>query len=190
MILYGSTTSPFVRRIRIFTQAIPLEFRVMDIFAAQDRKKLIAQNPTLKVPFLVDDEVSVFDSRVIHRYISEKFELTSLSWKQENTLTLIDSVSDTLVAMFLLTKSDFDTSADKLFFKLQHQRTANVLAALEKECEQGSFDDWHYPSICLYCLIDWAQFREMVDFSDYPELIKFWQKNNNREEVVATDPRD
>ena len=189
MILYGSTTSPFVRRTRIFTQAIPLEFKAMDIFSPDDRKELIAKNPTLKVPFLVDDEVSVFDSRIIHRYLCEKFELTPLNWKQENILTLIDSVNDTLVSMFLLSKSDFDTTVDTLFFKLQRQRIANVLAALEKDSAQGSFNDWHYPSICLYCLIDWAQFRELVDFSEYPHLVQFWQGNSGRAEVAATDPR-
>ncbi len=190
MILYGSTTSPFVRRIRIFTDAIPLEFIPMDIFSVADRKLLQAKNPTLKVPFLLDDELSIFDSRVIFRYISDKFELTGLSWRQENSLTLIDSVNDSLVNMFILANSDLDTSANNLFFKLQRQRTDTVLSELEKQCCNNDFNEWHYPSICLYCLIDWAMFREMVDFSCYPKLLAFHQAHQQRLDVIASDPRN
>ncbi|WOH37222.1 glutathione S-transferase family protein [Thalassotalea fonticola] len=190
MILYGSTTSPFVRRIRLFTHSIPVDFVVMDIFAGEDRKVLIEKNPTLKVPFLVDGEVNVYDSRVIHRYITDKFELTAITWQQENTLTLIDSISDSLVSMFLLSRSEIDTSEDKMFFNLQRQRSEMVFAQLEKQCLAGEFDEWHYPSICLYCLIDWAHFRPLVDFAAYPTLLEFYKNNSNREEVKETDPRD
>ena len=189
MILYGSTTSPFVRRIRMFTHSIPVNFVVMDIFSAEDRKVLIAKNPTLKVPFLVDDDTNVFDSRVIHRYITDKFELTPITWQQENTLTLIDSISDSLVSMFLLSRSEIDTSEDKMFFNLQRQRSDKVFAQLEKQCKAGDFNEWHYPSICLYSLIDWAHFRPLVGFAPYPALLEFYKNNSNREEVKETDPR-
>ncbi|KGJ89352.1 glutathione S-transferase family protein [Thalassotalea sp. ND16A] len=190
MILYGSTTSPFVRRIRIFTHAIPVEFAVMDIFSGDGRKILMAKNPTLKVPFLVDDEVNVFDSRVIFRYITEKFELTPISWHQENALTLIDSISDSLVSMFLLSKSEIDTSDDKMFFNLQRQRAGQVFSELEKQCAAGDFAEWHYPSICLFCLLDWVQFRNMADISAHQHLLSFYRANAKREEVIDTDPRD
>lgn len=189
MILYGSTTSPFVRRIRLFTHSIPVEFVSMDIFSADDRNVLLAKNPTLKVPFLVDDEVSVFDSRVIFRYITDKFSLTTISWPQENLLTLIDSVSDSMVSMFLLARSEVDTNEDKMFYNLQRQRIETVLAELERQCFDGAFEHWHYPSICLYCLVDWSLFRNTADFTPYPTLLAFHQHHNAREEIQATDPR-
>ncbi|WP_371376503.1 glutathione S-transferase family protein [Thalassotalea aquiviva] len=188
MILYGSTTSPFARRIRLFTYAIPLEFVNMDVFGA-DREQLKQKNPTLKVPFLVDEEVVIFDSRVIFRYLSNKFKLTAITWELENSLTLIDAANDSLVEILLLGRSGFDTSADSLFFNLQRQRIAKVLDELELQVQNGVFNDWHYPAMCLYCLLDWIDFRQIIPLNSYSALIDFWHRHQNREDVVATDPR-
>ncbi len=188
MKLYGSTTSPFVRRTRIFTHSIAIEFISMDIFA-EGRDCLREKNPTLKVPFLIDDDKSIYDSRVIYRYLVDKFELSAPSIEQENILTMIDAASDSLVSILLLGRSGFDTNEDKLFFNLQHERINQVFKALQQECQVGSFKEWHYPSICLYCLLDWVLFRDLLKLSEYPELIAFHGLHQEREEVKATDPR-
>ena len=52
MKLYGSTTSPFVRRIRIVLASIDHEFLNLQIFSGADRELLASRNPTLKVPCL------------------------------------------------------------------------------------------------------------------------------------------
>ncbi|WP_068546116.1 glutathione S-transferase family protein [Thalassotalea crassostreae] len=189
MKLYGSTTSPYVRRIRIFTHSIELDFHTMDIFSPAGRKELVAKNPTLKVPFLVDDEQYVFDSRVIYRYLTDKFELSAITWNEENQLTLIDAVNDSLVQMFILSNSGINTGDDALYFKLQRERADMVFSELDEQCRNGDFDTWHYPSISLYCLLDWAQFREQADIEKFPALVAFLQKHRQREDVIATDPR-
>ncbi|QBY05017.1 glutathione S-transferase family protein [Thalassotalea sp. HSM 43] len=189
MKLYGSTTSPYARRIRIFAHSIPLEFIAMDIFNDDDRNLLIAKNPTLKIPFLVDDEQCIFDSRVIFRYLTQKFELTPISWPQENLLTLVDSINDSLVSMFLLSRSDIDSDQDALFFNLQKQRIDKAMHSLEVHCKAGQFNDWHYPSICLFCLLDWMSFRELYDVSKFHSLSAFHQQHQQREDVITTDPR-
>ncbi|WP_371188321.1 glutathione S-transferase family protein [Thalassotalea maritima] len=189
MLLYGSTTSPFVRRIRLFTHSIPLPFKAMDIFTEQDRAQLRAKNPTLKVPFLLDDEQCIYDSRVIFRYLVDKFKLKPLSWSQENLLTIIDAINDSLVSLFLLKRSGIDSSQDKLFFNLQKERIEQGMQALEDACMQGDFNDWHYPSICLFCLLDWIRFRELLDLAAYSKLSQFHHGHLARKEVIDTDPR-
>jgi glutathione S-transferase len=52
--LYGSTTSPFVRRIRIWLANTEHEFVNLLIFEDQDREVLAAKNPTMKIPILED----------------------------------------------------------------------------------------------------------------------------------------
>lgn len=188
MILYGSTTSPYARRTRIFTHKLPFTFVNLDVFN-QDREQLMAKNPTMKIPFIVDEDETVFDSRIIFRYLTAKFKLLELTWAQENTLTVIDAANDSLVELLILNRSGFDTSEDRMFFKLQRERIDTVLATLNKQCQAGDFSDWHYPSICLYCLLDWLIFRELTSLESYPDLIKFWQNNQQREDVLQTDPR-
>ena len=189
MQLFGSTTSPFVRRLRLFLLEHDYEFINLDIFSEQGRDILRKNNPTLKVPALLDNEQCIYDSGVIFRYLTEKYKLNKLTWPQENLLTLIDAVNDSLVSILICQRSDLDVNQDKLFFNLQHERTANVLQVLDKAVEDGAFVQWHYLSISLFCLIDWVEFRQLHPWQKYPHLVEFYQNAKTMPGVSTTDPR-
>lgn len=191
--LYGSTTSPFARRLRIWLANTEHEFVNLQIFAEQDRQVLATKNPTMKIPML-EDEVAgsaqvIFDSRVIYRYLTDKFSDPDLSWDQENQLTLIDSANDSLVQMFILSNSDIQPDEDKLFFKLQKERVNAVLVQLNDMVADKEFSSWNYPAVCLYCLIDWIEFRNLHNMQGLSDLLAFHDDNAQRIEVTATDPR-
>lgn len=191
--LYGSTTSPFVRRLRIWLANTQHEFIHLEIYTGKDRELLADKNPAMKIPMLEDtnsqQQIIIYDSRVIFRYLSEQLSYPAISWEQENQLTLIDSVNDSLVQMFLLAKSDIPADTDKLFFKLQKERVNAVLAQLNDEADQGLFSNWNYPAICLFCLIDWIEFRNLHNLKGLTALLAFHQDHIQRIEVTATDPR-
>ncbi|MGB3724574.1 MAG: glutathione S-transferase family protein [Glaciecola sp.] len=170
MQLFGSTTSPYVRRLRIFMQEIEHDFVLVDIFNSRDRASIAADNPTLKIPMLKHEQQVILDSGVIYRYLTQKFGLTSLTWEQENLLTSIDSVNESLVQLLILSRSEIDVSADKLYFRIQRERIDVVLSHLEKQAEQGAFEQWDYVSISLFCLIDWVLFRNLHDVSGFTTL--------------------
>ena len=188
--IYGSTTSPYARRLRIWLANVEHEFINLQIFAGDDRKLLAKHNPTLKIPMLVDGNNTVFDSRVIYRYLTEKFDYPNPSWEQENHLTLIDAANDSLVNLLMLQRSEIDTNEDKLYFNIQRERVDATLQHLSELAEKGHFSSWNYPSICLYCLLDWVQFRAVHDLSNFSVLLSFLEENRQRIEVTATDPRD
>lgn len=190
MKLFGSTTSPYVRRIRIVLAHTPHEFINLQIFEPQDRKTLSDRNPTLKVPCLEDDGGMIFDSRVIYRYLSEKLAITPLTWEEENQLTLIDAANDSFVQLLLLKRSELDTQEDRLFYRLQHERIASILSELDSQLEKGAFGGWGYPEICLYTMIDWVEFRQLHSLRGFEHLKAFREKHVDRIEVTATDPRD
>lgn len=187
--LYGSTTSPFVRRLRMWLANVDHEFISLEIFTGKDRELLAKRNPTLKIPMLEDGSEIIFDSRVIYRYLTQKLRFPAPSWEQENQLTLIDAATDSLVQMLLLSRSDIDTNTDQMYFKLQRERVDATLAHLNRMAQDGHFSDWHYPSICLFSLIDWIEFRTLHDLRHVPNLLDFHQDNLLRIEVTATDPR-
>lgn len=189
MKLYGSTTSPYVRRIRVVLAQTEHEFIDLQIFSGEDRELLASRNPALKVPCLEDDGRMIFDSRVIYSYLSEKFGFAPLTWDEENMLTLIDAANDSFVQLLLLARSNIDTSGDELHFRLQKERIEAVLHSLEEQLASGMFGQWTYPEICLYTLIDWVEFRELHDLSDYPRLGGFRESHKDRIELTATDPR-
>ena len=189
MILIGSTTSPYVRRLRMWMADIEHTFEEVDIFNSADRSRLVGKNPTLKVPMLDDDGQIVLDSGVIFRYLTAKLNKEPLSWKQENLMTLIDSANDSLVQIFLLSRSDIDTSADKLYFRLQRERFDVVFGELDKAVADGEFSNWDFASISLFCLLDWVQFRARYDFSGLPNLVNFHSTCTQSDQAISTDPR-
>jgi glutathione S-transferase len=98
-------------------------------------------------------------------------------------------VNDSLVEILLCQRSGFDTHSDKLFFNLQHERVVGTLQVLEQQAAAGQFDDWDYLAMSLYCLLDWAEFRQLTDLKPYPALQQFVQAAQDRPGVVQTDPR-
>jgi glutathione S-transferase len=193
MKLLGSTTSPFVRRLRLYSAQLNItnfDFVNLDIFAnSQDRQLLTEKNPAQKVPALLDEDQCISDSRVIFRYLSQKYQQPSLTWPQENLLTVIDAANDSLISLFLLKRSGLDTSEDRFFFNLQHERVEKTFLALDQAVKKGEFEQWHYPAICLYCLLDWVEFRQLYDFNSLVDLVEFYQVNSNNDGVKETDPR-
>ncbi len=189
MKLFGSGPSPFVRRIRMLLADHPFEFVTLNIFEQQDRAVLIQHNPARKVPMLQDGEQVIFDSNVIYRYLAAKLQLPTLSWAQENQLTLINAVNDSLVELLLCKRSGFDVHEDKLFFNLQHERIKAILVQFEADVAAGKFQQWDFISISLYALIDWMLFRELVDLTPYPALLQYLTKFADLPAVKTTDPR-
>jgi glutathione S-transferase len=193
MKLLGSTTSPFVRRLRLYSVKLNItnvDFVNLDIFAdSEDRQLLTEKNPAQKVPALLDEDQCIYDSRVIFRYLSQKYQQPSLTWPQENLLTVIDAANDSLISLFLLKRSGLDTSEDRFFFNLQHERVEKTFLALEQAVKNGEFEQWNYPAICLYCLLDWVAFRQLYDFNPLVNLVEFHRVNTNNDGVKETDPR-
>ena len=186
MKLLGSNTSPYVRRIRLLLDDSDYEFVHLDIYG-ENRDVLRRNNPALKIPMLIDGDQEVYDSRVIARYLSEKQQRPALSWDQENQLTLIDAANDSGVILLLSAKSGIETKG--MFYDLQRERIMMTLRTLSAMVDAGEFEQWHYPAICLYCMVDWMDFRDLVDFSEVQSLLSFRDRMADQPQVRATDPR-
>ena len=190
MQLVGSQTSPYVRRIRLYTEGKPVEFVNVSIMTPEGRDALREYTPIMKVPVLVAQDLTLFDSRQIHRYLATNFNDAPLSWEQENLLTLIDAVNDSLVTLFISFRSGINIDEpDLLIAKLQKERIGQTMHALDDEAERGAFDEWHYPSIALYCLLDWAVFRGLLDLEPYAALRRFYETHRTHEHLKESDPR-
>lgn len=189
MKLYGSQTSPYVRRIRLLLATTAHEFINLNIFTGEGRQTLAAINPALRIPMLDDAGQVIFDSGVIYRYLAAKMGIAPLSWYQENQLTVINAVSDSLVMLLQCSRSGFDTNDDKLFFNLQRERVATSLYVLEQQAANNEFANWDYVAMALYSLVDWTLFRELMEFDDYPALLAFVAQNKTQPMIKDSDPR-
>jgi glutathione S-transferase len=94
------------------------------------------------------------------------------------------------VQLFLLKRSEIESSDDKLYFKLQKERIAESFAYLNDAASENEFEHWEYPAICLFCLLDWAMFRQLADVSQFDALLEFLADHKERIEAASTDPRN
>lgn len=189
MKLYGSDTSPYVRRLRVWLADADYEYINLNIFSGEDRKLLKSKNPTLKIPMLEDGERIIFDSSTICRYLNEKLNKPALNWDEENQLTLINSASDSLIQLLLCERSNLDTHGDVMFFKLQRERLQGLFSELDQQVNSGRFEQWNYATIGLYCMIDWVMFRSLHDLESFSGLLAFHKQHANSPFIAQTNPR-
>jgi glutathione S-transferase len=194
MKLYGTLTSPYVRRTRLLLGSRPYEMINMDYYK-KDRETLRRLNPAMKVPFLEDVDkdgktLVIPDSRIMSRYLMEKFSMPKLTWPQENNLTIIEATNDSFILLFQAKeRSGIDIDQDIQFFNNIKERINTTLPVLEEQVKQGVYDEWNYPSMCLLSTIDWTVFRNVYDLKPYPALLDYVAKQYSIPEVQQTDPR-
>ena len=192
MKLFGSQTSPYVRRIRLLLKDHPYELVKLNISELKDRKILKQVSPILKIPVLQDENTIIWDSRQIFRYLQQKGFHSELTWEEENFLTAIDAINDSLIQLFLLEKNGLTPVELKNYHSANHERVLESLHFLETETSKNSFSSWSYPSISLYSLIDWIQFRERQDLSRFENLLRWFNDSQTQQDpklLKLTDPR-
>lgn len=187
-ILYGSILSPFVRRIRMLLEGVDYELRNADVLQANSRAEYAQVTPIRKMPVLVENDQIIFDSHVIAAHLSQQLGLSALTLDQHNQISVIDAVSDSMVILLMGKRSELPVSEDRLIFTLQRERISDSLAWLENTAKAGAFAQWHYPTICLISLIDWARFRGLHDFAEYPAMVAAAQQFAERPSVTSTAP--
>jgi glutathione S-transferase len=72
MKLYGSTLSPFVRKVRIVLEEKGIPYESGDLVPVPKTPELLAMHPLGKIPVLRDGDVVVPDSSVICAYLEKK----------------------------------------------------------------------------------------------------------------------
>jgi len=186
--LYGSLPSPYVRRIRMHLDDTPYQFSAVNIYDDAERAKFSEITPVKKLPVLVDGDSPIFDSHIISQHINQLRNLNELNLIQHNLISAIDAVTDSLIILFMGKKSNLNVNTDTLLFKLQLERIPASLQWLNQQAKQGDFTNWDLCSIALISLIDWAEFRELYEFSDYPALLAARDVHATRDIVRSTAP--
>lgn len=186
--LYGSIVSPYVRRIRMLLEGIDYEFILTNIYDDALRAKFSSISPIKKIPVLTDGDITVFDSHVIHHHIQQKYDLQKLSIEEHNVISVIDAITDSLLITLLSQRSEIPIDADKLLFKFQLERIPNCMDWLNHQAKNDKFEEWRFSTMAMLSLVDWIEFRDLYDFSPYPELLVARDRHSDRAIVVTTRP--
>lgn len=185
-VLYGSKTSPFVRRIRILLDQAPYEFRELNVFDTQDYIELNKINPVNQVPLLIDGEKTIWDSRFIFNYLNSKNNYQKMGWDDENLLTAIDGAMTSGVTLLMLKRSGVNIDEPSQFVVRQKDRIESVLDYLKPFLGTRALNQWDFQAISLYCFLDWAVFRGIIKIDQRPECQAFLSHYKNLPGVQST----
>lgn len=183
-VLYGSETSPFVRRIRMLLETIPYDFRLLNIFETEDALTLNRINPVNQIPVLTDGGTTIWDSRQIFNYVNARHKLHEMSWETENTLTAIDGAMNAGVTLLLMKRSGMNTDEPYMYVQRQKERIGSVLSYLRPYLEGKGLEEWNFITMTLYCFFDWADFRKIINLSE--GATEFLATHANRSIVTKT----
>ncbi|MBX3019700.1 MAG: glutathione S-transferase [Bdellovibrionaceae bacterium] len=190
--IYGSTRSPFARIPRLFMiqHGIPFHFEVIDFLdSREEAARLASLTPINKVPFLEDGAQIYYDSRVIMNHLMKKHEIPALSADDENRVTAIYSLMDSLVHLFLMRRNGFDVDSPNVFID---RLKARVPAALEftrawsASLDPDRAEDWNYASMSLYAALFWADARGLLKLADEPAHAAFLERFAKRPGITET----
>lgn len=188
LVLYSTPTSPFARRIRLLMEPLEVEIQTANFLEPEARKAYAIITPIRKVPVLDDNGTRIYDSHVIQQFVFNKLALSPLSIDESNLISVIDAVLDSLVIVMMSNRSGIEINNDQLIFALQNERIADSLNWLEQQCQENNFTEWNYVTMSLLSLVHWAQFRDLVDFSAYPAIVKVTAQFESLELVQQTMP--
>jgi glutathione S-transferase len=190
--LIGSTTSPYVRKLRLLfaKHDINYEFKTINYLEENDSNYLKKINPINKIPLLLHGTETIFDSRVIYNYLAKKHHFTELTIAEENILSSIDAAMDTSINLFSLRRGGLDLTSDNAYLKRQLERVPLILDSLIpwiKSLNPNNTKDWNYLSMSLYAYLYWGDFRQILDLTNYPDAKKFLNDFKTMPNIKETD---
>lgn len=200
MKILGSVTSPYVRKCRVVALEKKLDcaFEAVDVWSASG--EAATQNPLAKVPVLLLDDGSIYDSRVIVEYLDgrapthrlipdgnrERAEVRCLE-------ALADGVSDAAIAAMLEKKFHPDAPSavviQRQMRKVEQGLAALALALGKNQTFNGR--DVTLADIAVAVALDYLELRypELTWKSQHPNLAEFLARMMERPSFVATPNR-
>lgn len=203
MKLIGSSSSPYVRKVRVVMaeKKLDYDFVAEDVWAAQTT--ITQANPLGKVPCLVmEGGEALFDSRVIVEYLDTLSPvgklIPSVGRERAETKTweaLADGVLDAAILARLEATWGARTEAQRspAWIERQLGKIETSLTAMSKGLGDKPFCTGIYFSladIAVGCALGYLDFRfAQIDWrSDHPNLLKLYDKLMLRASLAETRP--
>jgi glutathione S-transferase len=189
MKLYGTTTSPFVRRVRVVAAETGVTPELVETKSDAGQALLKRISPIAKVPIAEVDGRVLFDSRVIIDWLTLTRGWGGLEpprdpWHQANLINAIDGALESAIQVFYLRRDGLDVT-NLAFAQRQRERITAIFDWLDGQFEPGHVG---LAEISLACTLDWMEFRNTFEvgsrFAQVRALLAA------RPSLSSTTPRD
>jgi glutathione S-transferase len=194
--VYGTITSPYVRRVRVVATELGLPFELIDTATDAGQATLRDKSPIWKVPAAEIDGVLVFDSHPITELLLARAGRGSLApWRSDdvearNALNVVDGALDALINVFYLRKEGVDVEQVP-YLKKQKARARATLSWLESNVHEPfvtSRRELGLPEIALGTALAWMRFRDAHPIADHPRLLRCLELLEQRPSFADTQP--
>lgn len=196
--LYGTQTSPYVRRVRVVARELGLAYELVDTFGEAGQAELRERSPIWKVPAAELAGELVYDSHLITELLLARHgagKLVGLPLDDvaaRNTIAVIDGALDALINCFYLAR-DGVGPASSAYVAKQHERAAASLAWLDaRVADEGWLTPQRalgLPEIALVTALGWMRFRQTAPLERWPRLMAGFERLDARESFASTRPR-
>lgn len=201
MKLIGSLTSPYVRKVRVVMaeKKLDYEFVVEDVWA-QDTT-IHTHNPLGKVPcLLMDDNGSLFDSRVIVEYLdtlSPVGRLIPQPGRDRAATKCWEAIADGTLDAALAINIEVNRRAPELrsqgWIDRQHKKITAALDSMNKSLDDQPFCmgvNFSLADIAVGCALGYLdlRFSELDWRSQYANLQRLDEKLQARPSFISTRP--
>ena len=203
MKLIGSTTSPYVRKVRIVMAEKKLDYQfVLESVWSADTK-IAASNPLGKVPCLImEGAEAVFDSRVIVEYLdtlSPVGKLIPSTGRERAEVKTWEALADGLLdaAILVRLENTFEGRTEGQRSQAWIDRQMDKVHASLKAMAQGLGDKpfcsgihLSLSDIAVGCALGWLSFRfPEIDWrAEHPNLARLMDKLAQRPSCADTAP--
>ena len=197
MKLYGTITSPFVRRVRVVADEVGCATEMVDTAKDEGMAALRAVSPIRKVPVAVVDGRTLFDSNVIVEWLLGTRGYGTLAppsdrWREKNLVNAADSAIDSAIQLFYL-RRDGVPAEGSAFEKRQMERVDAIFEWLSGELVDGkSFEGsgrFSLAELSVICALDWMDFRKAYPTERAPKLLAVRAAWADRPSVAGTRPQ-
>lgn len=195
MKLYGTVTSPFVRRVRVVAAEVGCEVERIDTATEDGQAKLREVTPIRKVPVAVVDGRMLFDSRVIIDWLFTTRGFGALTpprdrWREANLLNAIDAAADSVIQVFYLRRDGVPVDGTP-FAQRQLERAQAIFTWLGGELAPNGVSFGGGFGLCeisLCAMLDWMDFRKVFPTEQATQLAALRAAWRERPSMVATRP--
>jgi glutathione S-transferase len=195
MRLYGTTWSPYTRRVRIVARELSTNVELVDTSTEEGERELRAVSPLRKVPVIETNEGLIYDSHVIIDWLLARYghgNIRPLSpasqWRERNIMTVIDGALESAMNRFYLRRDGEDVERIA-YMKKQHDRAASAMTWLESELDGAYFTGDRrigLSELFLATALDWLRYRNAYMVSRHKLLMQFIEAHRAHPSFAAT----
>jgi glutathione S-transferase len=190
MKLFGTTTSPFVRRVSIVAAELGEPIEWLDTATDAGQAQLREVTPIRKVPVAIVDGRTLFDSRVIADWLIATRGWGGLApavdpWREANQLNAIDAAIDSVIQLFYLRRDGIAIDGNA-FAQRQLDRADAIFAWLAGEL---TTDRLGLPQVSVICALDWMDFRKTYPTERASALAPIRAAFGDHPSIAASRPR-